>query len=254
MKPEYITPACFGHFPELVALQSTRRGGASSGHFSSLNLGINTPDEQENVRENTRILSLAAGYDPSTLVSGDQVHGTSILHAEKPGRYNGYDAFITGCRNLFLCIYTADCFPVLLYDPVNRAAGAVHAGWKGTAGGIVMKTLDAMHGSFGTNPSQCVAWIGAGISRDAYEVGAEVAGAFHSDCCAPSAAASGNEKYLLDLSLSNYRQLLVSGVRDANIERSPFCTFRDSSLFFSYRRDKGLTGRMASIIGMKQGF
>jgi polyphenol oxidase len=252
MKPEYITPACFGHYPELLALQSTRLGGESTGPYTSLNLGINTLDETEKVLENTRILALAAGFDASMLVSSDQVHGTSILVAEKPGRYTGHDAFITGKENLYLCIYTADCYPVLLYDPANRAVGAAHAGWKGTAGGIVMKTLEAMHRQFGTEPGQCIVWIGTGISAGAYEVGPDVAEAFHSDCCAPRPAAGGNEKYQLDLSMANYLQLLASGVREAHIERSPFCTFRDSGLFYSWRRDNGVTGRMASIIGLNK--
>ncbi len=252
--PEYLSPSCFGTFPELVALQSTRMGGVSNGPFRSLNLGITTTDDAENVRENTSILSSAAGFDPAGLVSSDQVHGTSILIAEKPGRYPGYDAFITRTANLFLCIYTADCYPVLIYDPVNRAAGAAHAGWKGTAGRIVVKTLEAMHESFGTKPSECTVWIGSGISAGAYEVGGEVAEAFPSECCLPATSEEDGEKKQLDLSLANYLQLVRSGIPETNIGRSPFCTFRDSDLFYSYRRDNGITGRMASIIGMKPGF
>jgi polyphenol oxidase len=251
MKPEYLSPACFRQYPELLAFQSTRNGGTSKGPYRSLNLGLNTADDEENIRENTRDLAAAAGFDHQRMVSSDQVHGTAILHAEKPGRYPGYDAFITGNSNIFLCIYTADCYPVLLYDPVNRAAGAAHAGWKGTAGEIVMKTVEAMMVRFGTRPRDCIAWVGAGISADAYEVGPEVAEAFPSDCCAVRAAERNVNKYLLDLSAANYRQLLAAGIQEANIERAPFCTFRDSSLFFSYRRDNGATGRMASIIGIK---
>lgn len=251
MKPEYITPACFDLYPELLALQTRRFGGVSSGPFRSLNLGINTRDNPENIRENTLRLSREAGFDPAMMVSSDQVHGTAILHAEEPGRYPGYDAFITGCRGLFLCIYTADCYPVLLYDPVNMAAGAAHAGWKGTAGGIVTKTVKAMGERFGTRPSECVAFIGAGIAEAAYEVGPEVAEAFPSDCCSLAISAVNGEKYHLDLSEANYRQLLASGIPAVNIERSPFCSFRESTMFFSYRRDNGNTGRMASIIGIR---
>lgn len=251
MNPEFVNPACFGLYPELLALQSTRIGGISSAPYATLNLGSNTGDEAENIRGNFRRLARSAGFDPAMTVSSDQVHGTAILLAQKPGRYPGYDAFITGTKGLFLCIFTADCFPVLVYDPVTQSAGAAHAGWKGTAGEIVRKMLEAMTMNFGTRASDCTAFIGAGISSGAYEVGGEVASAFPSVCCAPAGMEREGEKYLLDLSLANYRQLLDSGIREVNIERSPFCTFRESGLFYSYRRDNGRTGRMASIIGLK---
>ena len=108
MTPEYIVPNCFRGHQELIALQSTRKGGASNGVYSSLNLGSNTGDRRDLVYENTRRLCVAAGINPGQLVSSDQVHGTEILYAEKPGRYHGYDSLVTDKNNLFLCIFTAD--------------------------------------------------------------------------------------------------------------------------------------------------
>jgi len=249
VSPQYIVPECFREFNELIALQSTRRGGVSEGSYSSLNLGLNTQDSAECVHTNTMRLCKSAGINPQSMVSSVQVHGTEILKAETPGRYQGYDAFITDTKNLFLCISTADCFPVLLFDPMHHAVGAVHAGWKGSAGRIVMKTLAAMQKHFCSIPSECIAYIGTGISLDAYEVGMEVAREFPADNCLRSPFSE--DKYLLDLSAVNYRQLLASGIPASNIERSQFCSFSDSSMFFSYRRDKGTTGRMASIIGVR---
>jgi YfiH family protein len=248
---QYLVPDCFRKYPDLIALQSYRNGGVSDGNYFSLNLGKNTLDSEENVRENTRLLCAATGIDPECMVSSGQVHGTSILHAERPGHYDGYDAFITDRTNLFLCIFTADCYPVLIYDPQHNASAAIHAGWKGSAGKIVMKTIAAMASSFNSNPSDCLAYIGTGISAESYEVGREVARSFPEDSRPHFPFCNEEEKYLLDLGTVNYRQLLSSGICASNIERSPFCTVRNNDLFFSYRRDKGTTGRMVSLIGIR---
>ncbi len=250
LKEKYIVPDCFLPYRELIALQSTRNGGRSEGAFSSLNLGSNTGDIKEHVEENVQSLCADVGINPERLVTSRQVHGTEILFAENPGNYDGYDALITDRKNLFLCIFTADCYPVLIYDPSHHASGAVHAGWKGSAGAIVMKTIEAMRERFNTLPEECLAWIGTGISFEAYEVGQEVALEFPAGSCKCSPDRHNEQKYLLDLALVNYRQLLASGVPPANIERSPFCSLRDSNLFFSYRRDQGETGRMVSLIGV----
>ncbi|MEI6756292.1 MAG: peptidoglycan editing factor PgeF [Chlorobium sp.] len=250
--PEYIVPKCFRGYPELVALQSTRNGGISTAPYASLNLGTNTGDRVENVYENTRRLCATAGIDPGQMVSSDQVHGTAILLAEKPGRYPGYDGFITDKKNLFLSVFTADCYPVLLFDPRHRAVGAVHAGWKGCAGKIVMKTIEAMVKNFNTIPEETVAFTGTGISATAYEVGPDMIEKFPAECCRLSTNSSPEkDKYLLDLARANYLQLLASAIPEANIEQSLFCSYRDSNIFFSYRRDNGTTGRMLSLIGIR---
>ncbi len=249
--PKYIIPECFREFNDLVALQTTRTGGVSEGPYSSLNLGMNTRDSDENVHENTLRLCVEAGINPQRLVSSEQVHSTEILTAENPGRYHGYDAFITDKKNLFLCIFTADCYPVLIFDPRHHAAGAVHAGWKGSAKQIVMKAIAAMQKNFNSIPAECFAYIGTGISSAAYEVDLDVAKEFPSDACMCHTVSKGNNKYMLDLRMVNYNQLLASGIPASNIEQSQFCSFGDSGMFFSYRRDKGVTGRMVSIIGVR---
>ncbi|TCD48170.1 peptidoglycan editing factor PgeF [Chlorobium sp. N1] len=246
-KAGFITPRTFPEDGQVLALQSTRRGGVSPEPWRSLNLGNNTGDEPERVRRNMRLLSAAAGFDPLRTVGSVQVHGTEVLHARQPGRHEGYDAFITDTPDLWLCIFTADCLPVLFYDPEHRAVGAAHAGWQGTAGEIAAKTLDAMRRAFGTRPGACRAWIGTGISGGEYEVGEEVAGRFPERCSAP---ASGGKR-LLDLAAANHLQLVRIGVCEEHIERSPYCSKRDDRLFYSYRRDNGQTGRMASVIGIR---
>jgi len=217
--------------------------------YTSLNLGTNTDDSLESVQENTLRLCAAAGIDHEKMVRSEQVHGTEVLVAEKPGVYHGYDAFITCKKNLFLSVFTADCYPILIFDPRHNASGAVHAGWKGAAGEIVIKAIDAMQKNFGSIPAECLAYIGTGISAEAYEVSREVANAFQTNESKPSHYSVKEQKYLLDLRQANYRQLLDAGIQISNIERSSFCSYRDSTLFFSYRRDKGTTGRMVSLIG-----
>ena len=249
--PKYIIPECFREFSDLVALQTTRTGGVSEGPYSSLNLGINTLDTAERVHENTLRLCASAGINPTRIVSSVQVHGTEILTAENPGSYHGYDAFITDKKNLFLCILTADCYPVLIFDPRHQATGAVHAGWKGSAGRIVMKTIAAMQKNFNSLPAECLAYIGTGISSDIYEVGDEIAREFPPENSRRSLFSMEDNKYMLDLGTVNFQQMLDSGIPASNIERSQFCSYRDSGMFYSYRRDNGTTGRMVSLIGVR---
>jgi len=246
--PGYITPMIAAKHPNIITFQSKRTGGVSCSPYNSLNLGNNTGDSAENVQENLIRLCRIVNIDYNQLVSSEQVHGTNILVAETPGRYHGYDAFITNKKNIFLCIFTADCYPILIYDPHHQAVGAVHAGWKGTAGNIVMKTVKAMQQQFHSHPEECFAYIGTGISGEAYEVDLAVAEKFPSNCRYPSACAGSNEKYLLDLGLINNQQLCASGIPQSHIEQSPYCTYRDSTMFFSYRRDNGITGRMVSLL------
>jgi len=247
---KFRVPAVLGNSPGLVALESTRGGGVSTGHYSSLNLGTNTGDRTDSVRRNMELLFRDAGVDPSRTVRSVQVHGTEILHATEPSDLQGYDAFITDSENLFLLIATADCYPILLHDPVNQAVAAIHAGWKGTAGRIAIKTVGGMQRAFGTRPENLLASIGTGISPEAYEVGGEVAALFPLSCVRPPLTPGAGPR--LDLSAANRMQLQEAGLPHASIESSPFCSFRDSDLFFSYRRDHGVTGRMLSLIGLSQ--
>jgi hypothetical protein len=248
MQPEHLVPVIFSEAENLLALQTTRRGGVSRAPFDSLNLGRNTDDDAGNIARNTLALCNRLGIKPEQLAFSDQVHGTEALHVRQPGYYPGYDAFMTSCPDTYLCVFTADCFPVLLHDAANRAIAAIHAGWKGTAGGIVVKTLEEMMRRFNSRPEEISAWIGTGISQDAYEVDVSVAEHFPSAHCMPSG--TGNDKFQLDLAGANMKQLIDTGVLPARIECSTFCTFRDRDRFFSYRRDAGRTGRMASVIGI----
>ena len=140
---------------------------------------------------------------------------------------------------MLLSVRTADCYPILLTDTRNRAAAAIHAGWRGTADGIVTRTIAKMRAQFGTSPADIVAAIGPGIGICCYEVGAEVAQLFGSE-------GAGH----IDLAQANRRQLTEAGVEESHIDILGGCTFCDAARFYSFRREKEQAGRMISYIGV----
>ncbi len=243
-----LAPRIFADFPEVAAGQSTRHGGVSHPPYATLNLGLSTADNPEHVAENRKRFFAALGFAPAHTASAHQVHGIEILHVQAPGRYDGYDALVTQQQGLLLNVSVADCTPVLVYDPMHRAAAAIHAGWKGTARGIVRRTLAYMAETFGTHGADCRAYIGACIDACDYEVDGDVA--FHFDeAFRVWDAARG--KYLLNLKAANEAQLREAGLLPEHIEISPCSTVTHNSNFFSHRAEKGLTGRMLAAIGIK---
>ncbi|NTU90401.1 MAG: peptidoglycan editing factor PgeF [Chlorobiaceae bacterium] len=247
--PYLIRPEIFRSCPELVALQTTRKGGVSVPPYDSMNLGLHTADDTQCVIENLKRLCDSLNIAVESIVLTDQVHGTDICTIDRSGKVSGFDALITATPDIFLGIVTADCYPVLIHDPEHKASGAAHAGWQGTAGEIVLKTVQAMTEAYGTRPEACLAWVGTGISASQYEISREVAEKFDAPLLRPSSREAG--KYLLDLSLANRTQLRKAGIPDAQITCSTWCSSIDRELFFSYRRDHGQTGRMLSLIGVR---
>lgn len=243
-----IRPWIFRDLPQVVAVQTTRKGGASTPPYDSLNLGLRTADDSLSIRENLRRLCDQLRLPAEAIVLTDQVHGTEICRVDRTGHVSGFDALITDTPGLFPGIVTADCYPVLIHDPEHGASGAVHAGWQGTAGNITRKTVAAMSEAFGTRPEACLAWVGTGISAANYEIGAEVATKFDARYLSQSPGGAG--RYLLDLSLANRDQLIAAGIPTSQVECSGWCSSRDRELFYSYRRDHGMTGRMLSIVGV----
>ena len=166
-----------------------------------------------------------------------QVHSAICLEPVRAGLAGEGDALITRQPGLAVSVRTADCLPILLADPVRRAAAAVHAGWRGTAAGIVGETIGRMRRDFGTDPADLWAAIGPGIGACCYEVGDDVARRFGRE---------GNVR--LDLAGINRAQLMQSGVAAERIERMELCTRCDAARFHSYRRDGERAGRMISYI------
>ena len=229
--------------PAAKVIFSTRRGGVSEGPYESLNLGILTEDDPERVSENRRRLAAASGLEPEAVAMGWQVHGSDLREWAGPPEPGGPDGFsrpgawlprvdghLTQARGVGLLVLVADCLPVALAG--RRRVAMLHCGWRGLAAGIVERALSR----FEEPPA---AAIGPGIGRCCYEVGPEVLAAF-SDM---SGVADGR---MLDLRAVVRRKLEAGGVEE--ISDVGLCTSCRADLFFSHRRDRGVTGRQGGLV------
>jgi polyphenol oxidase len=227
--------------PNATVTFTTRQGGVSEGPYESLNLGILTDDDPDRVRENRRITAGIVGVPAEQITMGWQMHGTDIRdwtgdapdpgYADPGGReLDKLDGHITRDAGIGLLVMVADCFPVALSD--GEQVAMLHCGWRPLAGGILEKAL----GSFERTPS---AAVGPGIGGCCYEVGEEVLEAFAD----VDGAASGR---MLDLRTVIAARLAAAGLTD--VQHEDHCTSCEPELYFSHRRDKGVTGRQAGII------
>jgi hypothetical protein len=242
---------------------STRLGGVSPMPHDALNLAGFDDDAAENIYENRRrFLRL---FDAEwTLAAGWQVHGSDVrvvrdaLDALGPHDARGEtvhcDALVTGAPRVLLGVKTADCVPIILGDARRGAVAAIHAGWRGTLARIVGATLDRMRREYGTRAEEVSASIGPAAGRCCYEVGSEVIDAFRErfpeaeELLTPSR--EGHAR--IDLQRANRNQLIDAGVPRGRVHIAPLCTMCRTDLFFSYRREKSLhgrVGRLMSVIG-----
>jgi len=240
---------------------TTRFGGVSEGHLSSLNIGMHRGDKPENVAKNYEILSKSIGFDPKKLVLANQVH-TDIVRVVRSKDclgslshrdYPECDALVTNTPGVALTVFTADCTPILLHDPVTGAVGAVHAGWRGTALGIVKKTADTMVSAFGCKPEDLCAAIGPNIGVCCFETDADVPQAMLKNLgsdAQPFIHAHG-DKFHVDLKGLNALWLRRSGIE--NIEISTQCTACAPDRFWSHRITGGVRGSQGAIIVCKEG-
>ena len=176
------------------------------------------------------------------MASLKQIHSGIVLPGERVGCAGEGDALVTALAGIPVSVRTADCYPILLADERNHAVAAVHAGWRGTAAHILLRTLEEMHRLYGTEAADVYAAIGPGIGECCYEVGTDVARQFGMEHAGR-----------IDLSAINRRQLLDAGVAEHRIEVPGGCTKCDAHLFHSYRRDQLAAGRMVSYIGRNPG-
>jgi len=216
--------------------------------YDSLNLGFSSGDDLEIIKRNRKIFFDSLGISEEKLAWSKLVHGNKVLVADGPVKGEGCDAVITNVPGVFAAVSIADCTPVLIYDPMQKAVAAIHAGWRSTAAKIIIETLKAMKENYGTNGEDCLAYIGTCISEKSFEVGEEVAVQFDEDVKYYN---EEKQKYFVDLKKENKKQLMKMGVKENNIEISSYCTVIDNDKFFSYRKEKGKTGRMLALIGMK---
>lgn len=222
-------------------------GGVSSAPYDELNLGFSSGDNAETVSRNRKLFFESLGIDENKIATSKLVHGNKVLVADAPIRSDGYDAIVTNTPGVFAVVSIADCTPVLIYDKKNKAVAAIHAGWRGTASKIVSETLKTMQQHYGTKGEDCIAFIGACISERSFEVGEEVAIQFENEFKHYN---ESRKKHFVDLKSANKKQLLDFGVVPTNIEISGYCTVLNNDLFYSYRKEKGQTGRMLAVIGI----
>lgn len=271
MTAEYITQykgngiwcGAFTHFPDFIVQGvSTRMGGYSNGN--DLNLALHTGDEAEKVIANRDKFCHALGIEPNCVVTPEQVHGDRIVYVTEDDRGRGMtdyqdaiancDALITDRGNVALMLCYADCVPLLFVDPVHRAIGVSHAGWKGTAQKIGVKTVRAMQERFGTQVEDCLVGIAPSIGACCYEVDDYVLSEFQKEYDAVEPFFRPSEttgKYRLDLWLANRIALENIGIPRKNIASANICTACNSRILFSYRAEQGKTGRIAAILSIK---
>lgn len=238
---------------------TTRLGGVSEGIYESLNLGINRGDDPGRVRENYRRVCSALGVDMGKLVFSCQVHGNVVRPVtladagkglDRPVDYET-DGLITDVPGVTLVVFGADCATVLLCDPVRRVIAAAHAGWRGTALGIVSRAVEAMVRDYGCEREHILAAIGPCISKCCFETGGEVPEAMTAalgEVATNYVQSLGNGKYKVDLKGLNALWLSRSGVVATNIDISPDCTLCRPDKYWSHRYTGGQRGSQAALI------
>lgn len=237
---------------EVLAFSTMRHGGASTGAYAEMNINYYCGDDPQAIAENRRLLCSELGIADSQLLYPHQTHGCKVVEidrellalpsGEQQQRLDGIDAVVTRQRGICIGVSTADCIPIIIYDPLHHAVAAVHAGWRGTVGRIVQKAVAEMAARFGSEAGSMSAVIGPGISKKNFEVGWEVwqqfadAG-FPMDEISDSAELNDcGRRPHIDLPLCNKLQLIEAGLPGHAVTECGICTYDNTADFFSARR------------------
>ena len=242
---------------------STRKGGVSTGIFSSMNLNFKRGDDPDAVLENYRRMAAALNMRVEDMVLSDQTHTTNVrvITEEDRGKgilrpqdYSDVDGMITNVPGIVLVTSYADCVPLYFVDPVRKAIGLSHSGWKGTVGYIGQKTVEKMHEVYGSEPKDIVAAIGPSICQSCYEVSDDVAEAFRANFTADEAADilldKGNGKYQLDLWKANWYVLTDAGILPEHLSVTDLCTACHPDLLWSHRKTNGQRGGLSAFLSL----
>lgn len=262
----FITFPVLSQFPFLRHGFSTRLGGVSTGMFSTMNFGVDASpyqDEPENLLENYKRIANSIGVDAHSLVVARQVHKTNIRVVEEADRgkgvfiptdYEEIDGLITNKPNITLVTKYADCVPLYFVDPIEKAIGLTHSGWRGTVMKIGKITVEAMQKNFGSDPKNIIAVVGPSICADCFEIGEEVAEEFIKAFSEPwennILKSKDNGKFQCDLWAANRTVFEEAGLRPENINISGVCTCCNSDLLFSHRKTQGKRGSLAAFLSL----
>ena len=254
----------------VVAFSSTRHGGCSQGHYAAFNINNYCGDNPVAIQKNREALCQLLGIEDKRLLMPHQVHRAEVAYIntsfldltpeEQKEKLEGIDAIITNIPGICIGVSTADCIPILLYDPQHGVVAAVHAGWRGTVQRIAKKAVETMTAAYGSAPADLMAQIGPGISLQSFEVGQEVYDAFAAEgfcmeaiaCLMPAnQGTERGEKWHIDLPLCNRQQLVEAGVINEQIHTLPICTYEHHDDYFSARRLGIHSGRIFTGIMLK---
>lgn len=243
---------------------TTRLGGISEDIYASLNFSFVRGDKPESVLENYRRVAQAFGKTVDDFICTDQTHTTTVLRVGKNERgcgvtkerpYIDVDGLITNETGVILSTFYADCVPLYFVDPIHKAIGLSHSGWRGTVGRMGKSTLEAMQQAFGTNPADVYAAIGPSICQDCYEISEDVAGHFWKEFKGHEEEIllnKGNGKYQLDLWKANEIVLLEAGILPKHLAVTNICTCCNAKVLFSHRASQGKRGNLAAFLMMKE--
>lgn len=272
----YLTYPSISKYTDYTHAFSTRMGGVSEGIYSSMNLSFTRGDDDASVRENFRRFADAVGVSYDSIVMSDQTHTTNVRRVytsdcgnglTRPKSFFDTDGLITNEPGVTLFTSYADCVPLFFIDPVHKAIGLSHSGWRGTVGRIGLQTVKAMTREFDTNPADLIAAIGPSICADCYEVSEDVAMEFinefgnNADKIVLSqkdyfniyninkTAKTG--KYQLNLWQANKIIMLEAGIQEENISVTNICTCCNPDFLFSHRASHGKRGNLAAILAIK---
>lgn len=243
---------------------STRLGGVSEGDYSSMNVSFTRGDREEAVRENYRRLGEAIGFDCESLVCSDQTHTTNVRVMTEEDRGKGFarpkdyrdvDGMITNVPGLTLATFYADCVPLYFVDPVKRAIGLSHSGWRGTVGKIGKKTVERMEETYGSNPADIRAVIGPSICQDCYEVSVDVIDefrqAFSEESWPELFYEKADGKYQLNLWKANELIFREASILPEHIAVTDLCTCCNPTLLFSHRASHGKRGNLGAFLMLR---
>ena len=244
---------------------STRLGGVSRGCWASLNLSFERGDRPEAVLENFRRIGAELGVRCEDMVLSKQTHTVNVRVVTGADRGNGItreqgytdvDGLITNEPGVCLVTSYADCVPLYFVDPVKKAIGLSHSGWRGTVGKIGKKTVEMMTECFGSEPADILAAVGPSICRDCYEVGKDVIGsfrrAFREELWPELFYEKENGKYQLDLWKTNEQIFLESGILPEHMAVTNLCTHCNSEILYSHRAAGSKRGNLCAFLALKE--
>ena len=240
---------------------STRLGGVSKEHLYSMNLSFARGDREENVRENFQRIAHAVGFEAEKMVFTHQTHTTNVRKVteedwgkgfSKERDYRDVDGLITNVPQTVLTTFYADCVPIYLVDPVKKAIGLCHSGWRGTVGKISHMTIARMQEEYNSDPKDILAAVGPSICQNCYEVSGDVIDqfqdSFHEKYWKELFYQKENGKYQLNLWKANEIILEEAGITKEHISVTDICTCCNPQLLYSHRASKGQRGNLAAFL------